>query len=69
MPLQGRARRGSVGATGSAESSGVEAGEEGAGAGQVALNLSAQGVGTREFLFVAKTMPEPDFQRAGINLL
>jgi len=40
-------------------------GEEGTCAGEVALDLRAQGVGAGEFLFVAKTMPEADFERTG----
>jgi len=49
-------------AAGGIEAGAVEAGEEGASANKVALNLRAQGVGAGEFLFVAETMPETNFE-------
>ena len=48
---------------------GGKAGEEAAGAGEVAGNLGAEGVRRGEFAFVAETLPEVNFHWSGRNNL
>src|SRR5216683_6550326 len=43
----------------------AQAREEGVGAGDVAGDLVAEGVGAREFFFFAETLPKVDFQAFG----
>ena len=55
--------------SGSRERSAVEAGEEAAGAGEVAGDLGAEGVGGGEFAFVTETLPEVNLHWSGRNNL